>query len=288
MDNEKNWDDVSRLVVGGHSFIPELGNDPAIDFDGQLEIVNECLDQGINCFDTTYEPERIALGGVLEALGRRREARIIAWNFFTDNSSGEYLVRPKPFAVGHVEKLLTQLRTDYIDMLVVHPVEDGGKNKEQLEIAKSWVASGHIGRLGTWAPGDDVAERFGAENAYDFMVMSNNIRHPAARVFSGAKAIGWRTFATSAFGRGWLLDQLFAIAAEDASEEPEIVRARLADALLRFSLHDPYVDHLIVGIRKKEWISRNLESVSMGPLSEEERRWLFELLERAVAVEKHE
>lgn len=286
MKKEKNHNDPSQLIVGGHSFIPELGNDPPTDFDTQLAIVNECLDQGINCFDATYEPERIALGGILEALGRRSEAQIIAWNFFTDNCTGEYLVGPQPFEKDHIEQMLGQLRTDYIDMLVVHPVKDGTKNKKQIEIAQSWVSSEHVGMLGTWAPGNDPAKQFGLQNPYDFAVMPRNIRNPNTNTFLSCKAIGWQTFATSPFNRGWLLDQMFLMDSEQTSEEPETVRARIANALLRFSIHDPQVDRLIVGFRKKEWISRNLESLSMGPLSKEEQRWLFKLLERAETAEQ--
>lgn len=270
----------SQLVVGGHSFIPELGNDPAIEFDMQLAIVNECLDQGVNCFDTTYEPERIALGRILEALGRRDEALIIAWNFFTDARTGKYLVGPKPYSAEHLDLMLGQLKTDYIDKLVVHPVADEAENRAQAEVALSWVESGHVGVLGTWAPGAELFKRCAEENPYGFAVLPRNIRNHNTDTFRSCKDVGWTTFATSPFNRGWLLDKLVAIDSEQASRDPDSSRARLADALLRFSIHDPCVDQLIVGFRKKEWIRRNLESVGQGPLSHAEQKWLRDLVEK--------
>jgi len=285
---EGTLDNCSQLVVGGHSFIPELGNDTAIDFDTQLAIVNKCLDQGISCFDTTYEPERIALGHILEALGRRDEAQIIAWNFFTDDRTGEYLVGPQPYTEAHIDRLLSQLRTNYIDMLVVHPVKGDTKNQEQIEIARSWVSSGQVMVLGTWAPRNDPWKQFGPQNPYGFMMMPRNIKAPNTELFRSCKENGWRTFATSPFDRGWLLDRLVSIDTEQDSEKREDLRERIADGLLRFSIHDPHVNHLVVGIRKKEWISRNLESIRKGPLSEEEQRWLSGLLERAETAEKRE
>ncbi|NLF39058.1 hypothetical protein GX586_06405 [bacterium] len=276
----------SQLVVGGHSFIPELGSDPSTDFDTQLEIVNECLDNGINCFDTTYEPERVALGRILETLGRRDEAHIIAWNFFADPGTGRYLVGPQPFVEEHIGKLSDQLRTDCIDMLVVHPVGDATTNRKQLYVAQSWVAAGRAGMLGTWAPSDDPATQFGMPNPYRFMVMPRNIRNPNPAVFASCRRFGWETFATSAFNRGWLLDQLVAVCEEQPGAALQAARARVADALMRFSIHDPNVDHLIVGIRKKEWIGNNLESVEKGPLSAEEMRWLHEVLGRVTEAEK--
>jgi aryl-alcohol dehydrogenase-like predicted oxidoreductase len=65
--------------------------------------------------------------------------------------------------------------------------------------------------------------------------------------------------------------------AEQSSEKEEVVRAQIADALLRFAFHDPHVDHLIVGIRKQEWIVRNLESIDRGPLTGDEHKKLMDL-----------
>ena len=48
------------LILGGHSFIQQLGNDPQPSEATQLAIVAACLDQGITWFDTTYQPERLA------------------------------------------------------------------------------------------------------------------------------------------------------------------------------------------------------------------------------------
>ena len=72
----------SKLGLGGHSYMQQLGNDPKPAFEEQCEIVSACLDNGIRLFDTTYYQERVALGGILERLERRGEARIMAWNFF--------------------------------------------------------------------------------------------------------------------------------------------------------------------------------------------------------------
>jgi hypothetical protein len=59
------------LILGGHSFINQLGNDPATSEQEKNAIVEACLNRGIRRFDTTYQPERIAVGKILERLGRR-------------------------------------------------------------------------------------------------------------------------------------------------------------------------------------------------------------------------
>jgi aryl-alcohol dehydrogenase-like predicted oxidoreductase len=271
-----------QLIVGGHSFIPELGNDPALDSDSQLDLVDSCINAGISSFDTTYEAERIALGAILATLKRRDEACIIAWNFFSDRATGDYLVPPRAYQQSDIDVLCSQLQAEYIDLLVVHPVESQSDNERQIDVARTWLAAGHVRALGVWAPGPIPQERFKPHNAFKFMVTPRNIAEPNDEAFQAGKQMGWRTFATSPFGRGWLLDKLLAIAAardsspEHASDQ-HTLRTKLADAMLRFSLHAPYVDHLIVGIRKERWIQQNLESAQRGPLEKPERDWLLGL-----------
>ena len=281
-----NW--PTPLVLGGHSFIPELGNDPATGFDEQLAIVNSCLDEGICAFDTTYGPERIALGRILEQLGRRNEAQIIAWNFFTDVPSGKYLLGPRPYAEQDIEKILDDLRTDRVDLLVVHPVRGEEQNKRQVQTANAWVRSGYVGALGPWVPRAESSKRIDAEDRYEFMVGRRNVQNPRSSVFRASKKRGWQTFATSPFDRGQLLDLLIDTAVEFCDDARETLRTRVADAMLRFSLHCPDVDHVIIGIRNRQWISSNLESVSKGPLSPEETRWLMGLQARAEATRERQ
>ena len=41
------------LILGGHSFIRQLGSDPLATEEEQAAIVSTCLDRGIRWFDTT-------------------------------------------------------------------------------------------------------------------------------------------------------------------------------------------------------------------------------------------
>lgn len=265
----------SRLIIGGHTFISELGNDPAIDFDAQCEVVSACLDAGINAFDTTYEPERVALGRILDTLKRRDEAWITAWNFF--NAGDQHLVPPRGFIAGDMDVLLNQMQTDHIDLLVVHPVKDEAENARSFEVACEWLAAGQVKALGVWEPGVEL-ERLAADpKHFSYLFAPRNIANPNDAQLSAGRRAGFRNCATSPFGRGWLLDKLLDVAAQEASDR-EALRARLADALLRFSLHRPDVDHVVIGIRKREWIAPNLASASRGPLSVGELQWLRELM----------
>lgn len=267
----------SRLIVGGHTFISELGNDPAINFDAQCEVVSACLDAGINAFDTTYQPERIALGRILAALGRRDEAWITAWNFF--NAGDAHLVPPRGFVQGDMHALLDDLRTDRIDLVVVHPVKDDAENARSFDAARGWRDAGQAKALGVWEPGVEMERLASSPADFSFMFAPRNIANPNDALVSAGKRAGMNTCATSPFVRGWLLDKLVEVAVEDESgADRDALRARLADVLLRFSLGSADVDHVVIGIRKPAWIAPNLVSAARGPLSEGELKWLRDLM----------
>jgi aryl-alcohol dehydrogenase-like predicted oxidoreductase len=126
------------LVLGGHSFITQLGNDPPATEEEQCAIVETCLDHGIRWIDTTYQPERIALGGILHRLERHAETSLLAWSFFKDFTSMEPVGEPECYRPGHIDIILEQLRTDHVDCLVVIPAKDTDRDRQQIELAIEW------------------------------------------------------------------------------------------------------------------------------------------------------
>lgn len=274
------------LILGGHSFIGQLGNDPLASEQEQHGIVECCLNHGIGWFDTTYQPERVALGKALHALGRRDEATILAWNFFTDFSPGDPVGGPEHYRPGHIDVILEQLSTAYVDHLVVVPLDDIEENQRQEELAIEWRRKGYVRSLGLWISDPAIIERYRRENPFRSAIRPCNITtHDAAPVFAACKKLGWETLATSPFLRGWELDRLIAEASKRGYGDAETLRPVLADLMLRFSLFQRDVDRVIVAMRKAQWIIRNLESVSRGPLTAEEHRWLLRL--RAPAGRQH-
>jgi aryl-alcohol dehydrogenase-like predicted oxidoreductase len=263
------------LVLGGHSFITQLGNDPVASEEQQAAIVQACLDSGITWFDTTYQPERVALGLALEQLGRRGDATIIAWNFFTDFGPDDGVGGAAAYQPHHLQLMLDQLRTDTIDCLVVHGTGDGQEDTRQLELAMRWQQDGRVGRLGTWHPPANASEVFGAENPYSFMVRPYNVKTTdAAGAFAVCKELGWENVACSPFVRGWELDKLVEHVQRREGGSEDATRSRLADHMLRYSVFAPNVDKLIVAMRKVQWVGANSRSVQRGPLTRDEARSL--------------
>lgn len=273
------------LVLGGHSFISQLGNDPPASEAEQRGIVESCLEQGIRWFDTTYQPERRALGTALHTLGRRDEATILAWNFFKDFGPGDPVPEPEYYRPGHIDIVLEQVRSTWVDCLVVLPLDDAEENQRQEELVTEWRRRGYVRSLGLWVPNRATVERYGDGNPFRFAIRPFNITtSDAASVFAACKTRGWETIATSPFSRGWELDKILAAASARGYGDAESLRPVLADLMLRFSLFQRDVDRVVVAMRKVEWVIRNAESVARGPLTANERHRLLDL--RALTAEK--
>jgi aryl-alcohol dehydrogenase-like predicted oxidoreductase len=266
------------LILGGHTFISQLGNDPPASEQQQHLIVESCLNRGIRWFDTTYQPERVALGRVLDSLGRRDEATIMAWNFFTDFAPEDPVGGPGCYGPGHIDKILEQLRTSYVDCLVMVPSDDSEQNRQQEQLLLGWQKQGYVRSLGLWITDPAIIEHYPNKQSFRFAIRPCNIASDdTAAVFAACKRAGWETLATSPFFRGWELDRMVAEASARALGPAETLRPMLADLMLRFTLFQQDVDRVIVAMRKPQWISSNLESVSRGPLTAEEQRLLQQL-----------
>jgi aryl-alcohol dehydrogenase-like predicted oxidoreductase len=266
------------LVLGGHTFITQLGNDPQPSEETQCAIVEACLDSGIRWFDTTHRPEREGLGRALKTLGRQDEAVIIGWNFFEDVGTGlnDKLDGAAPYKPYHIDEMLEQVQRGWIDYLVVHGVSVGREIRlEQETLAREWQQKGYVRKLGLWEPGTDALAEYGEDNPYEFMVAPLNIARDAAEVFHVSKeTMGWETIAVSPFIRGWELDRMVekALKVEPGSESN--IRAKLADLMLRFTAFHPHVDRTVTAMRRVEWTGANVASYERGPLNDEESSWL--------------
>ena len=275
------------LILGGHSFINQLGNDPSVSEQDRYRIVESCLEHGIRWFDTPHQPERVALGKVFEAIGRRNEAKIIAWNFFTDFSADDRPTGPEYYQSHHIDIILEQLHTNYVDCLVVIPSNNPEESRQEVELLIDWQRKGYVRSLGLWIQDPAMIEPFRDDNPFRFAVRLFNIitAKEAGPIFAACKTSGWETLATSPFLRGWELDKMIAAGAAQGYGDAETLRPIVADLMLRFSLFQRDVDRVIIGMRKVDWIKRNVESVSKGPLTPDEQRRLQHL--RRLTLKKH-
>ena len=189
------------LILGGHSFISQLGNDWPASEEEQQRIVQTCLEHDIRWFDTTYRPERVALGKALDVLGRRHEATILAWNFFTDFSPGDPVGEAEYYRPEHIEIILEELRTSYVDCLVMVPLGNPAENQRQEELLMDWQKKGYVHSLGLWISGPLPSNAIDIENPFDSRsdrsILLHRMRHPPSppiRDLDGRRLLRRRSF----------------------------------------------------------------------------------------------
>ncbi len=261
--------DGSKLGLGGHSFIEQLGNDPRPSVDEQRALVSACLDAGIRLFDTTYYQERVALGEVLQDLGRRDEAEIMAWNFFRQAGKENELVTFTPYEPQHVDVMLAELRTDRVDVLVIHTHDDLPRLRGEIELAKRWVDQGKVRWIGLGMARLEHLRQLPTDHPLSYVLAPYNaFNRAAAGTFQEAKAMGLGTIALSPFVRGWKLDEIGGD------------KAAAADLLLRWVASQALVDRVIVSMRKRVWLHANLEAVKRGALAADEQARVEEWIAR--------
>jgi aryl-alcohol dehydrogenase-like predicted oxidoreductase len=265
---------TSPLILGGHTFISQLGNDAPATESEQCAIVEACLDRGIRTIDTTYAPERIALGRILESLGRHDEAAIFAWNFFTDFSADAPLPEDERYRPHHIDEILEQLRTTYVDCLVLIPSDVAEENRRQIDLLTDWKRKGLVRDLGLWVREIETALTY-RDAPFRYALRPFNVAEiDGAPVLAACKSSGWETIATSPFNRGWELERIASALPGPATSDDGYGKEALADLMLRFTVHHPDVDRTIVAMRKPDWVERNLESVARGALTFTEKRRL--------------
>lgn len=263
--------EYSRLALGGHSFIAPLGNDPEPSFEEQCRIVSACLHNGIHLIDTTYYQERVALGKVMQELGRRAEIHLTAWPFFKQAGQENDLVPYQPLEEQHLAVMLEELQTDFIDLLVIHCHDDRERLQRELALAQRWMSEGRIKSAGLGMVEPRHLQQLPSEHSVTHVLAPYNAFHrSAADTFAMAKEMGLETVAMSPFVRGWKIDEIRASAGEEVADIPDI--------LLRWVAFQPLVDHVVVSMRREEWVHKNIEALTRGPLTEREQALLNDWL----------
>lgn len=106
-------------IIGlGAEYLEHASNDTVI------SVVDEALDQGINYIDL-FMPSSKVRDNFGTALKNRRDKVMIAGHIGPVLSNGQYTKsRDKTLCEKYFEDLLTRLQTDYIDVLMLHYVDE--------------------------------------------------------------------------------------------------------------------------------------------------------------------
>ncbi len=146
---------VSKICLGTMGFgTPGKLFDWCVDYETSEKIVKECLDQGINFFDTANiysdgESEEF-LGKALKKYAKREEVVIATKcgiNMHKDAKPNTIGLSRK-LIFDEVEKSLKRLGTDYIDLYIVHHPDMDTPVEETMQALDDLVRMGKVHYIG--------------------------------------------------------------------------------------------------------------------------------------------
>lgn len=145
-----------------------------------LDVVSAAIDHNMNYMDL-FMSEAFVRDWIGDALKGRREKMMIAGHLGCTQKDGQYY-RTRDLAMSEqfFDDLLERLHTDYIDMLMLHYIDDDADadkcldEKGFLGLARRYLQSGKARMLGFSSHVPGVASRLIATGMFDAMMFSVN------------------------------------------------------------------------------------------------------------------
>lgn len=136
--------DVSVIGLGCNNF------GRALDQEGTNEVVGKCLEVGINFFDTASNyGEAKSEGFLANALGSHRDEVVIGTKFGLEIPGFEQSGGARPeYVRAAIERSLTQLQTDRIDLFQLHFPDPDTPIEETLGAMSELVDEGKVIEIG--------------------------------------------------------------------------------------------------------------------------------------------
>ncbi len=146
---------VSQICLGTMGFgTPGKLFDWCVDYETSEKIVKECLDQGVNFFDTanvySNGESEVFLGKALKKYAKREEV-VIATKCginMDPNAKPNTVGLSRKLIFDEVEKSLERLGTDYIDLYIVHHPDMDTPVEETMQALDDLVKMGKVRYIG--------------------------------------------------------------------------------------------------------------------------------------------
>jgi aryl-alcohol dehydrogenase-like predicted oxidoreductase len=287
---------VAGLGCGGFS---RLGLGTGKSEADAIELVHEALDLGVNLFDTAavYGTEAV-LGRALKKIPRDRI--VIATKAWIPRGAGAAAER----AVASLDRSLSQLDTDYIDIFQLHGVSPAAYERACEVIAPALAREREKGKLrhlgiteaGADDPQHEMLARAIEEGIWDTIMVAFHMMHQNARdcVFPRAIAKGVGTLSMFAVRNIFSQRQRLPAELQRLAAQGEVAgwlgqapnplgfliheadggAASVVDAAYRFARHEPGVDVVLCGTGDPAHLRADIASILKPPLPETDRRIL--------------
>lgn len=224
---------VSRLGLGGHTFLRRFGGEDRPGEDALDAILRETLGAGINLFDATYDEERELLGAQLRKIGRRELAFVSCWAQASKTPTGEA-------TIAECERALQQFGLERLDHFYIE-VDCSDEHARAMDKLKRDGKIRCAGLLGV-----ERALQAGPQKIDAAVGVYNFYRPQSAKDFEALHNQGIATIGVEPLGRGRFI-----------RESPQDA-ARIVAALLRFALANENLDSVLVTMTSLQQVGANV------------------------------
>ena len=168
---------VSPLILGTAAFGDPARSPWNVGPDAAWPLVRAAFDRGITTFDTgtTYgnglAEER--LGAALERIGNRQAVTVVTKVYFPTGPAPHERGLSRRHLINALDRSLKRLRTDHVDMLMIHRWDRDTPLEETLSTLDGFVRSGRVRYLGA-----------SSMSAWRLMKMLGHQRHRAMAPFT--------------------------------------------------------------------------------------------------------
>lgn len=281
---------VSEIAFGCMS----LGDDDA----ANARLLRTAIDKGINFFDTA---DLYAKGQNESTLGKAfsgiRDKVIIATkvgNQWREDGSGWDWNPTKKYILEAVEKSLTRLQTDYIDLYQLHGGTISDPIDETIEAFEQLKQQGTIRAYGISSIRPNVIREYIQRAHIDSVMMQYSLldRRPEETCLDLLHENKISVLIRGSLAQGLLANKPSVPYLDHSNDE--VAKAALAihsvknkapqATAIRFALHAPAVASVVVGIRNSAQLQDTWQAGESKPLSEEEITYL----NNAVKANKYE
>ncbi len=135
---------VSRLCLGATTIGSSAGKSWVADKAAARSVLGKCLDLGITFFDTAGESEHLVASTLTSMVPR--DTLVLAAHALSDGP-GEHGLSRKHL-LSSVDASLRRMKTDYIDLLVIHALDAATPLEETMAALHDVVRSGKVRYLG--------------------------------------------------------------------------------------------------------------------------------------------
>jgi len=277
--------EVSEIAFGGVEIgIPYgIGVNSETDMlsrDKAIELLHEALDKGINFFDTArlYGESESIMGG---AFYDRRDKLILSTKckHFKDNKGNIPAYNSlKNIIEASLEESLRHLKTDYVDIFMLHQADDGILDNDDVkEIFAKLKASGKARAIGASTYHTEEARK-AIEKNWDVVQMPFNLMDQRqGQNFHYAEEMGTGIVIRSVLMKGLLSDKgrdlhpaLYEVE-EHIKKYKELLTDDISDIstlATKFALCFNEVSSVLVGIDRSVYLDKALNSVLGKPLNQ--------------------